>query len=97
MEFLMEILFEVYLELMMFMVPEKGETSKKYRAAAICVALAVLLTVFALLVWGGVLIWDQSNPLGWIPVGIAIVISTIQIIAGIVLYHKNSKENRKPG
>lgn len=96
MEFLMELLFEIYLELMMFMVPEKGETSKKYRAVAICIAIAVLVSVFALFIWGGVLIWDQNNPLGWIPVTIAIVISVIQIVAGIVVYSKNCKNNENP-
>lgn len=87
MELLMEILFEVYLELMMFMVPEKGETSKKYRTVAICVAMAVLLSVFALFIWGCVLT-EENNPLGWILIASAIVISAIQIIAGIVLYVK---------
>jgi len=87
MELLMEILFEVYVELMMFMVPEKGETSKKYRKAAICVALTVLLSVFALFIWGCVLT-EKNDPIGWILIAIAIVISAIQIIAGIILYVK---------
>lgn len=87
MELLMDILFEVYVELMMFMVPERGETSKKYRKAAICVALTVLLSVFALLIWGCVRT-EKNDPIGWILIAIAIVISAIQIIAGIILYVK---------
>ena len=91
MELLFEILFEIYLELMMFIVPEEKASSKKYRAITILVAIVVLLSVLALFIWGVVLISDYNNKLGIIPITIAIVISIIQIIAGFILHDKKSK------
>lgn len=41
---------------MMFVVPEEKTTSKKYRTFVILVALAVLLGVIALFIWGCVLL-----------------------------------------
>lgn len=92
MEFLFEFIFELYLELMMFIVPEEKTTSKKYRTFVILVAMAVLLGVFALFIWGCVLISDYNNYFGFIPIMIAIVISMIQIIAGFILHDKKSKK-----
>ena len=91
MEFLFEFIFGLYLELMMFVVPEEKATSKKYRTFVILVAMAVLLGVFALFIWGCVLL-ERNNYLGFIPILIAIVISMIQIIAGFILHDKKSKK-----
>ena len=85
MEELFEFVFELYLELMMFAVPEEKMASKKYRRLATLLAVAVLMGVIALFVWGGVLIFELHNGLGWIPVGIAVVISVVQIILGFVV------------
>ena len=90
MEFLFEFIFELYLELMMFVVPEEKTTSKKYRTFVILVALAILLGVFALFIWGCVLL-ERNNYLGFIPILIALVISAAQIIAGFKI------QNRKTG
>ena len=84
-------IFEVYVELMMYIVPEEKATSKKYRILTVFFALFVLLGVFALFIWGCVLISDYNNKLGIIPIVIAIVISIIQIIAGFILHDKKSK------
>ena len=92
MEIIFEILFEVYVALMMYIVPEEKATSKKYRTIAILVATVVLLGVFALFIWGSVLIIDYNNKLGAIPIVIAIVISIVQIIAGFILHDKKSKK-----
>ena len=91
MELVLEILFEVYLELMMLIVPEEEAASKKYRYISMAIAGAVLVGVLALLIWGCVLIADHDNMLGVIPIGIASVISIVQITAGVILYTKNSK------
>ena len=88
MELFLEIVFEIYLELMMYIVPEEKASSKKYRTIAIIVATMVLLGVLALFIWGCVLISDYNNKLGIIPIVIAIVISIIQIIAGLILHDK---------
>ena len=92
MELVFEILFEVYLELMMLIVPEEKAASKKYRYLSIAIAGAVLVGVLALFVWGYVLIADHDNMLGVIPIVIASVISIIQITAGGILYTKNFKD-----
>ena len=91
MEFLFEFIFELYLELMMFVVPEEKATSKKYRTFVILVAMAVLLGVIALFIWGCVLL-ERNNYLGFIPILIAIVISIAQIVAGFVLYKKRNRK-----
>jgi len=91
MELIFEILFEIYLELMLYIVPEKKATSKKYRSLSVVVATLVLLGVFALFIWGCVLISDYNNKLGIIPITIAIVLSVIQIIAGLILHDRKSK------
>ena len=92
MEFLFEFIFELYLELMMFVVPEEKTTSKKYRTFVILVALAILLGVFALFIWGAILLTDYNNHLGYIPIVIALVISVAQIVAGFVLYKKRNRK-----
>ena len=90
MELLFEFLFEVYIELMMFVVPEEKATSKKYRVIAILIALVILFGVLALFIWGFVLLIDYRNKLGIVPIAIAIVISIIQIVAGFILHDKKS-------
>ena len=90
MELLFESLFEVYIELMMFIVPEEKATSKKYRAIAIFIALVIVFGVLALFIWGFVLLIDYRNKLGIVPIAIAIVISIIQIVAGFILHDKKS-------
>ena len=85
---LAEILFEFYLELMLLIIPEKNR-SKKYIWISKILAVAVLLAVIALAIWGMVLISNYNNLWGIAPIGAAIVISLTQIIAGIVLYQKN--------
>lgn len=90
MELLLDIIFEIYLELMMLVVPEKKAASKKHRAIAVLVAILVLICVFTLFIWGCVLL-DCDNNLGMIPIILAVAASLAQIVAGIVLYFKKSK------
>ena len=91
-DIIFEIVFEVYAELMMHIVPEEKATSKKYRNLTVFFALFVLLVVVGLFIWGGVLISDYNNRLGIIPIIVAIVISIIQIIAGFILHDKKTKK-----
>lgn len=90
MEIIFEILFELYLELMMYIVPEEKATSKGYRALCIIFATVVLLGTFALFIWGCVLISEYDNKLGAIPITAAVVISLAQIILGLILHDKKS-------
>ena len=87
MDIIIEIFLELYMELMMLIVPEKyvGKTTK---TIAKVIAILVVIGMFALAIWG--IAWlTEGNVWGLCPLIIAIVISLAQIIAGIVLYHKN--------
>lgn len=88
MDIVIEILIELYMELMLLVVPEKN-TTKKHIWIAKIVAVFVVLVVFAMVIWGGVLIADYNNLWGILPIAIAAVISLAQIIAGILLYKKH--------
>ena len=90
-EFIFEIIFEVYVEWMMYIVPEEKVTSEKYRILAVFIALFVLLGVLFWFIWGCVLIGDYNNKSGMIPIVIAIVISIVQIVTGLVLHDKKPK------
>ena len=88
MDIVIEILLEIYMELMFLVVPEKN-ASKKHIWIAKIAAIAVVLGIFALVIWGAVLILDYNNLWGILPITIAGAISLTQIIAGIVLYKKH--------
>ncbi len=88
MEILAEILFEVYGELMLLIIPEKS-TGKAYTFAVKIIAAAVLIGAVALVIWGAVLIMDHGDLLGIIPIAMGALISLAQIIAGIILYNKH--------
>ena len=88
MDIVIEILLEIYMELMLLVIPEKNATKKHIWIAKI-MAILVVFGIFALVIWGGVLIVDHNNLWGILPIAIAIVISLAQIIAGIVLYKKH--------
>ncbi len=86
MDFLFEFLLEIYIELMMLVVPEEKATSKKYRIIITIIASLVLFGILALAAWGIVLIADEKNALGWIPLSFAILLSLAQIILGIIFH-----------
>jgi len=88
MDIVIEILLEIYMELMFLVIPEKNATKKHIWIAKIT-AILVVLGIFALAIWGCVLIVDHNNLWGILPIAIAIVISLVQIIAGIILYKKH--------
>lgn len=90
MEIIMEFFFAIYVELMMFVVPEEKATSKGYRILTIFIAMGVLLGILALFIWGGILI-ENGNKLGVIPIVIAVVLSVVQILAGMILHDKKCK------
>lgn len=92
MDILFEILFEVYGELMLLIVPGKG-TDKKFRVISKIIAIVVVFGVIALALWGVYLILDKENLLGIIPLAFAVVISLFQIVAGIIFYKKNHPED----
>ena len=87
MDIVIEILLEIYMELMMLIVPEKY-VGKKMKIVATVLVILMLVGVFALAIWG--IAWiAEGNLWGIAPLGAAIVISLAQIVAGIILYNKN--------
>lgn len=90
MELLVEILIEIYMELMFLIVPQDKRRKKHYFAAAI-IAIVLTLGIMAIGVWGIVWIVDQGNAWGWLPLSIAILLSAAQITFGILLYNRRNK------
>ena len=94
MDILIEILLEVYMELMFLIVPE-DKRRKKHRIIAMVVAIVMTFGLMALAFWGVCLIAEQKKKLGLIPLIIAIVLSLAQIVSGILLYNYRQKRNKK--
>ena len=92
MDFIIEFFLELYMELMLLIVPEQKRASKKLRLYALLFAFSMLAIVFALVIWGAVLIVDKDNLLGIIPISIAVILSIVQIIMGWKLYSKTHKK-----
>lgn len=88
MDIVIEILLEIYMELMLLIVPEKRVT-KGVKTLAKILAVLMLLVVFGLIIWGAILLFDYQNSWGWLPLIAAIAISVAQIVAGIVLYKRH--------
>ena len=88
MEIVIEILIEIYMELMLLIVPEKNLSQNRIRIAKILAILVTLGVVF-LFLWGLSLILEGENPWGILPFSVAILLSLAQIIAGILLYRKH--------
>ncbi len=93
MDILIEILVDVYTELMMLVVPERKMASRGYRFLVWVIALVCTIAILALGGWGIVLIFEKKNMLGIIPLAIAVVLSIIQIIFGIISHARKSKAN----
>ena len=90
MELLAEILLEVYFELLVLFIPE-NRLSRRHRILAKVVAVIVFLGSLALAFWGACLILTDENPIGILPISIAVAIALIQIIGGILLYRRHNK------
>lgn len=88
MELLIEILLEVYMELMFLIVPE-DKRRKKHRIITAIIAILITFGLIALGVWGVYLIADKKNLWGILPLAVAILLSIAQITAGIILWIKN--------
>ena len=86
----MEILFEVYGELMLLIVPEKSD-SKAFTIFSKLIAIVMIIVVIALGIWGFVLINDYNSLHGYVFITIAAVISLVQIVLGIVFYIRNNQ------
>lgn len=90
MDIIFEIFLEIYGELMMLVVP-KSKWTKKKGAIAIVAALN-FIGVMALFLWGIVLLVDEENVLGWIPIFFAVMLSAAQIGLGVYRFIRTKKE-----
>ena len=90
MDIIFEIFLEIYGELMMLIIPESKWTKKK--GAIAFVAITNFIGVFALFLWGMVLLVDNGDVLGWIPIFFAAVLSAVQIGVGIYRYIRIKKK-----
>lgn len=88
MDIIIEISIEIYLELMLLIIPEKNLT-KKYKIIAKVIALVMTFILLGLIIFGLILIIDNNNLLGIIPLAFGIIISLVQIVFGIILYKKH--------
>lgn len=88
MEIVFEFFLEIYLELMMFVVPEEKAASRKYRCIAILVALLCMAGIFALFIWGACLFFDDHRKIGLLPMATAVLLSLAQIVAGFIVQSK---------
>ncbi len=91
MDILIEVLLDIYMELMFLIIPEEKRTKKHILIVKI-IAVLVTVGILALGVWGLVWIIDDKKPWGWLPLGIAILLSVIQIAFGIFI---TIRRNRK--
>ena len=90
MDIIFEIFLEIYGELMMLIIPESKWTKKK--GAIAFVAIANFIGVFALFLWGMILLTDNGDILGWSPIFFAVVLSAVQIGMGIYRFVRTKKE-----
>ena len=91
MDLLIEILLEIYMELMLLVIPE-GKIGRKQRGIATVLAFLVTFGIMALAIWGIVWIVETNNPWGWLPLLLAILLSAVQIIFGVRLYIRKNKK-----
>ncbi len=91
MDILIEVLLDIYMECMFLIIPEEKRTKKHYLLAKIIAAICTL-GILALGCWGIVWIWEENNPWGWLPFGIALLLSTAQITLGIIMTVKRYRK-----
>lgn len=94
MDIVIDILLEIYMELMMLIVPEEKRGKKHYRIATV-IAVLCMLGIMALGVWGIVWIAEYDNMLGLIPLTFALLLSVAQIVLGVILFIKRNRGNNK--
>ena len=91
MDILIEIFIDVYLELMLLIIPEEKRRKRHYVFATIG-AIVVTFGILALGVWGGYMLFEQKRAVGVIPFSIAVLLSVAQIATGITIFVKKNKK-----
>lgn len=88
MDILIEVVLDLYLELMVMIVPEKNVT-KGMRVLAIIIAIVFAFGLPALFLFGVSLLFEKNTVWGLILIIVSALLVLAQIIAGIVLYKKH--------
>ena len=91
MDILLEIFLEIYGELMMLVIPE-GKRQKKWLVTLL--AVANFIGVLALFLWGVVLLTENGDALGWIPVFFSVVFSLVQIGFGVYRFVRDCRTKK---
>ena len=90
MDILFEVLIEIFMELMLLLVP-KERLTKKHRVIALISACIFSIAVLGIFFLGLVLIFECNDMIGFIPVVLAIAITAVQIGFGIRSYFKRKE------
>ena len=91
MDIVIEILIEVFMELMMLVVP-KENIRKKHKIIAGLLAGVFALLVLGLFYLGYYLIFELNDLRGILPLAVSIIIASVQIVLGIIFYIKRNKQ-----
>ena len=90
MDILAEILIDVFMELMMLIVPEE-KIGKRHKVLAGLLAGVFSFLLIGIFFFGAYLVFESGNMIGLIPMVLAVAISIVQIVFGIVMYIKKNK------
>lgn len=91
MDIVVEILIEIYMELMFLIIPEE-KRNKRMMFLTKLIAILCTIGIIALGVWGIVLLADSHNLWGIAPLTVAIMLSLVQITLGIILFVRRNKK-----
>ena len=93
-EILIDVVFDVYDELLQRMIPNPKRNDTLCMILAYVISFVVVLGIIALFVWGIALV-VRKNMLGFLPLGIAVILLVLQIVMGVRLRRaKKNKEKR---
>ena len=81
----------MYMTIIERFVPEEKRGAKKFRVIASVIAYTVVLATVGLFIWAGVLFQLGKRDSGFVVLGVAIVVSIIQLLAAIGV-RMNNKE-----
>ncbi len=90
MDIVVEILIDIFMELMTLIVP-KENISRRHKVIAAVLSAVFAILVLGLFVFGAYLVFESKNMLGIIPMVLAVLVSAVQIGFGIALYVKKNK------
>lgn len=91
MDAIFEFLLEIYMDLMVNILPEGKSISGKCRALATILAIISMFGNLGLFIYGGILLFERHNFFGIALIAIAVLWALVQIFLGFTLGQKNDK------